>query len=340
MAEENEYPPRRRPARRPVPRRTVAPRRAAPVGRPRARQYPYRRPARRPAPRQVAPPPPLPPPKPVKKRVWHWILLSFLIPILGGIIAFLAKKDEDHNLAAFCMVNSIFNPLLLFLILDILFPIMGLPYISYPFTVILGIIICVVLIKGPLSGNEYRYFLLVSWFSLIGALITYYGTYSKDKNLQSNVGWYFFFSLVVMMAFFVIVLAGVMLFVGSMYGPGAAACPEELMDRYYDAESAYNIEMDRESSIFDEWLDLEEIYITIDCSNVAEFRKVRDDHESWISGPYKDVSDRALEAAQGLANCDVTTYTDAILASNTNDDTVTGIQSQFNALLEEFEGMC
>jgi len=130
------------------------------------------------------------------------MLLSFFIPIIGGLIVYLLKKKKDKDLANICLICALINPLLIFFFVFIFFAYLNVVYNSISINIASLVIIISLefvfnlsIIKNVIPKNQYRYFLPVFWFGLIGAVYSYYFAYKTNENLKNNVGWFFFFQL-------------------------------------------------------------------------------------------------------------------------------------------------
>lgn len=129
--------------------------------------------------------------------------LSYFIPIIGGLIVYLLKKDEDKNLANICLIGSVVHPILIGLLVGVIEVFLGLIYdplfislLGWAAIIIIGLAFNWYAIKSIFPDNEYRYFLTVFWFSFFGAIYSYYYAYKENEFLKNNVGWFFFFQLV------------------------------------------------------------------------------------------------------------------------------------------------
>jgi hypothetical protein len=153
-----------------------------------------------------------------KKRVWPWMLVSYFIPIIGGLIIYSMKKDKEKSLAKICLLSTFVLPLTagiqsILMILSlmtydeyfILWSIATNGYLIYWIT--FGLLLSLYLLKSAFKDNEYKYFFLVFWFSLFGAVYSYYHAYKNDKNLRHNVGWFLFFQILIM-AFLIFLILG------------------------------------------------------------------------------------------------------------------------------------
>jgi len=137
-----------------------------------------------------------------KNRVWPWMVLSYFIPILGGVIAYFVKRRGDGDLAIICALGSLVLPMtagvsfMLGVLSTIYYGDAFSGYVlSLIYWIIAGLFLHRYITKQALPENKYRYFFLVYWFALLGALYSYYNAYKNDKNLRDNVGWFFFFQL-------------------------------------------------------------------------------------------------------------------------------------------------
>jgi len=140
--------------------------------------------------------------QPGKNRVWPWMVISYFIPLLGGAIAYFAKRRSDKDLAIICAIGSLVLLMttgvsfLLVVFSTIYFGDALSGYVLFMFYWIsAGLLLHRYNTKHAIPDNKYKYFFLVYWFALFGALYSYYNVYKGDKNLRDNVGWFFFFQL-------------------------------------------------------------------------------------------------------------------------------------------------
>ena len=151
-----------------------------------------------------------------KKRIWHLMLVSYFVPFIGGLLVYLLKKNEDKNLANICFIGSLVNPMLIGFVIGFFEVFMAIVYdpvlvniAGWVVLIAIGLAFNWAAIKRIYPDNQYRYFLPVFWFGLLGAVYSYYYAYKKDENLKNNVGWFFFSQL--FLTIFLMVFSSVLL---------------------------------------------------------------------------------------------------------------------------------
>ena len=132
--------------------------------------------------------------------VWKSFLLSFLFPIIGGLIVYFRNKKRNKELANICLILSILHPMIAGFFIGF-----GIGYtLSYlglvqletveSYSIVLGFpvtLVLTILLMKAFEENKYKYFIPVWYFALIGAIYSYYYAYKKNKPLQKDVGWFF-----------------------------------------------------------------------------------------------------------------------------------------------------
>lgn len=125
------------------------------------------------------------------KSMYFWLLIPYLIPILGGVIVNQIYKKKNKEFAYFCLTSAMFNPLLIQFIIGFLMGSTGILFLTEELsliyiTLLLGIPINYLVLAKTLKGNTYRYFYPIYWYSLIGAIFSYYK--EKDKTIKEKFG--------------------------------------------------------------------------------------------------------------------------------------------------------
>ncbi len=121
--------------------------------------------------------------------VWKSFFLSFILPIIGGLIVYFRNRKKNQELASICLVLSIFNPLIIGSLTKVVME--GHPnFPAGPLVVFIVLLLTVSLTK-VFGENQYRYFIPVWYFGLLGAIYSYYYAYKNNKPLQKDVEWFF-----------------------------------------------------------------------------------------------------------------------------------------------------
>jgi hypothetical protein len=128
----------------------------------------------------------------MKKRFWHLIFISFIFPIIGGIIVYFLEKEKDKELADFCLLTSFANPLLIGFLLGIVLSLLSIDMLIIQLlTVVVGVVLSWGLIEKGFPKNNYKYLVTILWFGLFGALYSYFYIYKNDKIVRNNILWLF-----------------------------------------------------------------------------------------------------------------------------------------------------
>jgi hypothetical protein len=143
-----------------------------------------------------------------EENVWSFFLLSFLIPIIGGIVVYLMKREQNNDLAKINLILSIFHPIIIGSIAAFFVAAFGdaIPY--FPFFIVLEFF-AVLVINGTFKENKYRYFSIPFYFSLLGLIYCYYGPYKEDENMRDEVV-SFIISLIILLVLLSIILSTIM----------------------------------------------------------------------------------------------------------------------------------
>lgn len=118
--------------------------------------------------------------------VWKSFLVSFFIPVIGGLIIYFLNKKKNKELASISLVLSIFNPILVIFIIHV------------AILRILIIFVLMLIFMKIFRENKYRYFIPVWYFGLFGAIYSYYWGYKENEALRKDVGWFFFGQVVIL----------------------------------------------------------------------------------------------------------------------------------------------
>jgi len=124
------------------------------------------------------------------RSMYFWLILSYLLPVVGGFIVYFIYREKNYEFADFCLISGILNPLLIGFLEGVLltyyFPQrLFLSYLLYFFS---GIIICYMLIFKLYKNNPYKWFFLIYWFSLLGLVFSYCN--EKNKILKEKLVWF------------------------------------------------------------------------------------------------------------------------------------------------------
>ena len=148
----------------------------------------------------------MPKPKVKATGVWKSFLLSYILPIIGGLIVYFRNKKRDRELANICLVLSIFHSLIAGFLIGF-----GIGYLLFYLEIIESELIesCSIFLWIPASllltillmklfkDNKYKYFIPVWYLGFFGAIYSYYYAYRKNEPLRKDVGWFFFTQLLV-----------------------------------------------------------------------------------------------------------------------------------------------
>lgn len=116
--------------------------------------------------------------KPTATGVWKSFLLSFLLPVVGGLIVYFRNKDRDRELIYICLILSVFHPFMISF------------FVSTRIVYIIISLILTIILMRVYNKNRYRYFIPVWYFSLLGAVYSYFYGYKEDKSLRNDLGWF------------------------------------------------------------------------------------------------------------------------------------------------------
>ena len=129
--------------------------------------------------------------------VWKSFFLSFILPIIGGLIVYSRNKRKNIELAKICLSLSLLHPFI-----PLLFSI----FFSDS---LIGMGIALALTIGLVRAyekNAYKYFIPVWYFGIFGLIYSYYFGYEKDNSLREEVGRFFLSQILAL-----IVLIGILL---------------------------------------------------------------------------------------------------------------------------------
>lgn len=160
---------------------------------------------------------------------WKSFLVSFILPVIGGLIVYFRNRNSNKQLADICLILSIFHPLVVLLGTGFLIGYYGGLYglISYEtefpwwFGHVVGLlvflIVTIVLVKY-FSQNVYKYFVPVWYLGLIGAIYSYFA-YKENKSLQKDVVWFVLglILLLPLLSLLIILIGGGMYYFLSLY---------------------------------------------------------------------------------------------------------------------------
>lgn len=249
-----------------------------------------------------------------ENAVWHFLALSFLVPAIGGLAVFIARRKTDRKLADICLVSSIVHPFLLGMLFQSIFELLGvydpLDMAGLISVWVTGTAISLGLMKTVLKGSRYRHFLLVTWLGAIGTLYLYFGPYKKC-TLRNDAIILFASLILITIAFRTLVTPAIE---GFYYETGhfiqpSILCPKDLSEEWVQARDTYNDEIDSSSIILLEVQDLyESDYYTIECSSLGVLESAADRFTEWYHTSYKAAKDRLLEASDKMSSCDPNIY--------------------------------
>lgn len=143
--------------------------------------------------------------------VWKAFFLSFILPIIGGLIVYFRNRKKNQELAGICLVLSIYHPLI---IVSLAKAVIGdSNFLAGFLGVFISLLLTISLIKvfGE-NQNQYRYFIPVWYFGLFGAIYSYFCAYKNNKPLQKDVGWFFFGQVLIVCISIIMTIVGILFF--------------------------------------------------------------------------------------------------------------------------------
>ena len=152
-------------------------------------------------------------------KIVGYIFLSYVLPLIGGIISYFSVKKEDKDLARFSLWNSILHPIILsFLFAFIIIRWKGIMWSTFHigeiYLIVLLVDILFVSILTLISKNKYRHFIATYWFAIVGSIYTYL-VYKESKKNIASASW--IFGLIIFFVAPILVIIGVGLAgIGSM----------------------------------------------------------------------------------------------------------------------------
>lgn len=130
-----------------------------------------------------------------KNSTYFWLFLPFILPIIGGLITKARKRKEDKELADFSMMSSILNPFLVSILIGVIIGVVFPQYLTFAsqttdfiLQILLGLIFSYLVLTRIMRGNKYRYFYPIYWFSIFGAILSYYK--EKNETIKSKFFWF------------------------------------------------------------------------------------------------------------------------------------------------------
>ena len=121
--------------------------------------------------------------------VWKHFLVSFFLPLIGGMVVYFKEKNKE--LTTVCLTLSLLHPIIIGFVLGFCFGLLGfgvgeIESYSSVLWLPVAIILTLVLVK-VFEENTYRYFIPVWYFGLFGAVYSYCFGYKKNKRLRRDV---------------------------------------------------------------------------------------------------------------------------------------------------------
>ncbi len=154
---------------------------------------------------------------------WKYFFLSFILPVIGGIITYFTIKNKDKNLATICLTVSIFHPFLAVFFTSFftgfLLGLFGIGVeilenyvlLLWPISLILFTIILIQIFKS----NPYHPFIPIWYLGLLGFIFSYYYYDGRQsKVLKRDMGIFFLAQII---ASFLLLIVMNLLF-SSQYG--------------------------------------------------------------------------------------------------------------------------
>lgn len=118
------------------------------------------------------------------KGLTLWMVLSYAVPVLGGLAAYFSLKENNPELSRLLMAGSFAVPVTL----------SGSLILSLPGALLSALLAAIILNKTYLKDNYFSGMVYAFYLSLLGALYAYYGP-MKGKQGREAIGWYALISI-------------------------------------------------------------------------------------------------------------------------------------------------
>lgn len=139
----------------------------------------------------------------MKKDLWKYLFLSFIIPVVGGLIVYEQEKNKNSDFAHTCRLLSLLHPTVVGIIFSIIFGfLLGIfstliygEFVANEFEIQLySILIAVIvnfffmigLMETSFKGSLYRNILPIWYFGLIGFIWTYFKGYKGNNEMRDE----------------------------------------------------------------------------------------------------------------------------------------------------------